>query len=93
MPAYVLVTVMFVLAQAQHIAVKQVMLSVLIQLPHVPVLVVAQHLIVLPALILMVYVDIQHVVVMFVEMKQRHMMELNVQPVNNVVVVPALVSR
>ena len=83
-PAYVLATVISVLVLVQHITAQQVMLSVLIQLPHVPVLVVAQHLIVLLALTLMVYADIQHVVVI---LAVTHMiMVYNVQPVNPVVV-------
>jgi len=60
---YVLVTVMSVLVQIWHIAVQQVMLFAQIQLPHVTVQEAVQCLIVRHALTLMVYVDIQHVVV------------------------------
>jgi len=64
MPAYVLATVMSVLAQAQHIAVQQVMLFVQILLAHVTVQAVAQCLIVSHALMIhMVCAVIQRVVV------------------------------
>jgi len=60
---YALVTVIFVLVLVQHIAVQQVMLYAQIHLPRVAVQEAAQCLIVRHVLTLMVYADIQPVVV------------------------------
>ncbi len=80
---------MSVLVLAQHITVQQVMLFVQIQLPHVPVQAVAQCLIVSHVLILMVYADIQRVVVILVA--TRTVMVLPAPPVT--LVAMALVLR
>ena len=81
------VIVMFVV----QVTVQQVMLFVLIQLLHVTVQVVAQCLIVSHVLTLMVYVDIQHVVVILAAM---HMiMVYNAQLVRCVVVDLVLMLR
>jgi len=69
--------------------VQQVMLFAQIQLLHVPVLVVAQCLIVLLVLILMVYAELQLVAVMFAGIIPLRIMGLNVQLVNSVVMAPA----
>jgi len=90
MSAYVLETVMSVLVLVQLITVQQVMLFAQIQLLHVPVLVVAQCLIVLLVLILMVYADIQRVAVILVAIQP--LMAAHVQLVKLVAVAPAFLS-
>ena len=81
---HVLATVTLVLVLVQYITAQQVMLSVQIHLPLVPALEVAQCLIVRHALTLMVYADIQLVVVILVA---KHMiMILLAQPVKLVAV-------
>jgi len=89
---YVLATVMSVLVQVPHITAQQVMLFAQILLLHVTVQVVVQYLIVNHALTLMVHAELQLVAVMFVEMKQRHIMVYNAQLVNSVVVALVLLS-
>jgi len=90
-PAYVLAIVMSVLVLAQHIAVQQVLLYAQIQLHHVTVLAVAQHLIVNHVLTLMVYADIQPVVAILVAM--RMIMAARAQLVKLVAVAPVFLSR
>ena len=92
MSAYVLETVMFVLVLVQHIAVQQAMLYVQIQLPLVVVQAVAQCLIVGHALTLMVYADIQRVVVILVA-TWAIIMAPHVQLVNIVAVGPVFLLR
>jgi len=92
MSAYVLETVMFVLVLVQHIAVQQAMLYVQIQLPLVVVQAVAQCLIVGHALTLMVYADIQRVVVILVA-TWPIIMAVHVQLVNIVAVDPVFLLR
>jgi len=86
---YVLATVIPVLAQAQHIAVQQVMLFAQIQLLHVPVQVVEPSLIVAPVLMIhMVYAVIQPVAAI---LATKHMiMVRRAQPVKPVAVALAL---
>jgi len=67
--------------------VRQVMLFVQIQLPHVTVQAVVQYLIVSHVLILMVYAELQLAAVMFAEIIPRRIMEYNVQLVRFVVAV------
>ena len=89
---YVLATVMSVLVQVQHITVLQVMLFVQVQLPHVAVQVAELSLIVAPVLLIhMVYVVIQHVVVILVA---KHMiMGYSAEPATPVVMALVAASQ
>ena len=84
-----LATVIFVLVLVQYLTVRKVMLSAQVLLVHVTVQAVAQCLIVSHVLTLMVYADIQHVVVIFAAM--RMIMVLPAPPV--ILVAVALVLR
>jgi len=85
---YVLAIAMCVLVQIWHTVVQQVMRYATIQLHHVTVQAVVQRLIVSHVLTLMVYADIQHVVVILAAM--RMITVLPVQPVKPVVVARVL---
>jgi len=88
-PHYVLEIVMSALAQAQHIVVQQMILFVLATLPHVAVKAVVQCLTVRHVPTLMVYAELQHVVIILAGMIPRTSITTNVQLVRYVVVARA----